>query len=58
MKRWHIGFNGREALVSDLVAGGTNGTEKVMPADDDHWLLPIPAYERQLNDNLEQNPGY
>ena len=58
MKRWHIGFNGREALVSDLVAGGTNGTEKVMPADDDHWLLPIPSYERQLNDNLEQNPGY
>ena len=31
---------------------------KEMPADDDHWLLPIPAYERQLNDNLEQNPGY
>ena len=58
MKRWHIGFNGREACVPDLVAGGTNGTEKVMPADDDHWLLPIPAYERQLNDNLEQNPGY
>lgn len=58
MKRWHIGFNGREACVPDLVAGGTNGTEKVMPADDDHWLLPIPAYERQLNDNLVQNPGY
>lgn len=58
LKRWHIGYNGREAYIPDLVAGGTNGTEKVMPADDDHWLLPIPAYERQLNDNLVQNPGY
>ena len=58
MKRWHTGFNGREACVSALVNGGVNGTQKVMSADDDHWLLPIPAHERQLNDNLEQNPGY
>lgn len=60
MKRWHIGFDGRPALypTAGLVRGGTESTEKVMPADDVHWLLPIPAYERQLNDNLEQNPGY
>lgn len=62
MKRWHIGFNGRPA--AEAVAGvgyvpeGTSNTQKSMPADDVHWLLPIPTYERQVNDNLEQNPGY
>lgn len=60
MKRWHIGFNGRPAYLpgKGIVPEGTSNTQKEMPADDDHWLLPIPAYERQLNDNLEQNPGY
>ena len=60
MKRWHIGFNGRPAVYpgAGIVPEGTSNTQKEMPADDDHWLLPIPAYERQLNDNLEQNPGY
>lgn len=60
MKRWHIGFNGRPAVYpgEGIVPEGTSNTQKVMPADDDHWLLPIPAYERQLNDNLVQNPGY
>ena len=60
MKRWHIGFNGRPAYLPGygIVPEGTSNTQKEMPADDDHWLLPIPAYERQLNDNLEQNPGY
>lgn len=60
MKRWHIGFNGRPACLPrrGIVPEGTDNTQKEMPADDDHWLLPIPAYERQLNDNLEQNPGY
>lgn len=60
MKRWHIGFSGRPAVYpgAGIVPEGTSNTQKEMPADDDHWLLPIPAYERQLNDNLEQNPGY
>lgn len=60
MKRWHIGFSGRPAVYpgEGIVPEGTSNTQKEMPADDDHWLLPIPAYERQLNDNLEQNPGY
>lgn len=60
MKRWHIGFNGRPAYLpgKGIVPEGTSNTRKVMEADDIHWLLPIPAYERQLNDNLEQNPGY
>lgn len=60
MKRWHIGFNGRPACLpgKGIVPEGTSNTQKEMPADDDHWLLPIPAYERQLNDNLVQNPGY
>ncbi len=60
MKRWHIGFNGRPAVYpgAGIVPEGTSNTQKEMPADDVHWLLPIPAYERQLNDNLVQNPGY
>lgn len=60
MKRWHIGFSGRPAVYpgEGIVPEGTSNTQKEMPADDDHWLLPIPAYERQLNDNLVQNPGY
>lgn len=58
MKRWHIGFSGRPGYVGGYVREGVSNTQKEMPADDDHWLLPIPAYERQLNDNLEQNPGY
>lgn len=60
MKRWHIGFNGRPAYLpgKGIVPEGTSNTQKVMDADDIHWLLPIPAHERQLNDNLEQNPGY
>lgn len=58
MKRWHIGFSGRPGYVGGYVREGVSTTQKEMPADDDHWLLPIPAYERQLNDNLEQNPGY
>ncbi len=58
LKRWGTGYSGREAYIGDLVRSGADNTEKVMPADDDHWLLPIPTYERQLNDNLVQNPGY
>ena len=60
MKRWHIGFNGRPAVYpgEGIVPEGTSNTQKVMEADDTHWLLPIPSYERRLNDNLEQNPGY
>lgn len=58
MKRWHIGFSGRPGYVEGYVREGVSNTQKEMSADDDHWLLPIPSYERQLNDNLEQNPGY
>ena len=62
MKRWHKGYEGRPAAAAVAGVGyvreGIDNTQKSMPADDDHWLLPIPTYERQLNDNLVQNPGY
>lgn len=58
LKRWHVGYNGRAAAIGGYIPGGTDRTEKVMTADDPHWLLPIPAHDRQLNDNLVQNPGY
>ena len=30
----------------------------VLPADDYHWLFPIPQSEIFANDNMQQNPGY
>ena len=69
LKRWHIGYNGRPArdysvqlptgkTLSGYTPAGTDRTQKNMPADDPNWLLPIPSYDIQLNDNLVQNPGY
>lgn len=29
-----------------------------LPADDYHWLFPIPQSEIFANDNMQQNPGY
>lgn len=62
LKRWGKGYEGREAqpLAANygLVYGGSSYTKKVMPADDIHWVWPIPSYEMRINNNLVQNPGY
>ena len=62
LKRWHDGFSSRkaqnEAIDADLVLDGGSFTEKNLGKDSDIWSWPIPDYDRRLNPNLEQNPGY
>lgn len=62
LKRWGIGYEGREAQPYAVECGyvqtGKSYAEKSMPADDIHWVWPIPSYEIRVNNNLKQNPGY
>lgn len=61
LKRWHKGFDGRDAQNGAPVMTQTDSYEnKVLPADDYHFNWPIPAYEIQTNANLanQQNEGY
>lgn len=64
LKRWGKGYEGREAqpqaVNKNYVNTGANYDQKSMPADDVHWVWPIPSYEVRVNPNLEgeQNPGY
>lgn len=62
LKRWGKGYSGREGqpilVQAGLVLSGQSYTGKSMPADDFHWLLPIPSYEVRVNDNLVQNDNY
>jgi len=37
---------------------GTSAAFLTLPAGDDHFQLPIPVNELNLNPNMEQNPGY
>lgn len=61
-KRWGKGFNGRPgqtgAVAASVLMTGNSYATKAMASDDNHWCWPIPAYDMQVNDNLEQNPGY
>jgi len=39
--------------------GNSNSTNQFTVAwNDDHLILPIPQRERDVNENLTQNPGY
>lgn len=62
LKRWGKGYTGRAAqpyaAYLGYVTSGDNYTDKSMPADDYHWVWPIPSYEIRINPNLKQNPGY
>lgn len=64
LKRWGKGYEGRAAQPfakeNALIYTGKNYDEKSMPADDIHWVWPIPSYEIRVNSNLQkqQNPGY
>jgi hypothetical protein len=51
----------RNAVEGDYANGlGTKveTTALTIPAGDYKWQLPIPQFQRDLNSNLEQNPGY
>lgn len=62
LKRWNIGFNGRPAQdgakAAMAVMTGAGFEDKVMAAGDNMLCWPIPSYERKINDNLVQNPGF
>ena len=51
----------RNAVEGDYANGlGTKveATALTIPAGNYKWQLPIPQFQRDLNSNLEQNPGY
>ena len=51
----------RNAVEGDYASGlGTKveATALTIPAGSFKWQLPIPQFQRDLNSNLEQNPGY
>jgi hypothetical protein len=51
----------RNAVEGDLADGTGQKVETTaltIPAGDFKWQLPIPQSERDLNSNLQQNPGY
>lgn len=62
LKRWGEGFGPREgqpgAVAAHILAEGDKFVGLSMAADDYHLVWPVPKYELQVNDNLEQNPGY
>ena len=62
LKRWGLGFEAREAQAGTIsrnaVMRGDYYDGRAMKADDRSFIWPIPADERRLNVNLEQNPGY
>ena len=62
MKRWGIGFDGRNAQpnASNLITSSpdTSFEKKSMDADDRAMCWPIPSYEIKINTNLVQNKGY
>ena len=46
---------GSSITYSDATArGGITG----VPSDSKYWALPIPKSQMDVNENLEQNPGY
>lgn len=51
----------RSATIGDFANGGgtlPEASSLSLPAGSFKWQLPIPQYQRDLNRNLQQNPGY
>jgi hypothetical protein len=46
----------KEIMLMELVQ--VESTALTIPAGDFKWQLPIPQSQRDLNSNLQQNPGY
>jgi hypothetical protein len=47
----------KEIMLMELVQK-VESTALTIPAGDFKWQLPIPQSQRDLNSNLQQNPGY
>jgi len=60
LKRWGIGFNGREMQpgAANVLQQGEYFNGKVFDAGSYFFQYPVPAYEMKINKNLVQNPGY
>lgn len=60
LKRWGIGFNGREMQpgAANVLQQGNVFNDKVFEANSNYFQWPVPAYEMKINKNLVQNPGY
>lgn len=58
MKRWNIGFTDRIPQNANMTQSGSGFNKITIPAGDYHFTWAIPSYERQVNPNLEQNPGW
>lgn len=62
LKRWGLGYSGRApqdgAASAGVVITQPNFIDKSMPANDYHFVWPVPKHELQVNPNLVQNEGY
>lgn len=59
LKRWHMGVKRGEAQQRDLcLLPGANTTDLDMPSNSNRMVWPIPKHEKDVNGNIQQNPGY
>lgn len=59
LKRWHMGVQRGETQQRDLcLLPGANTTDLNMPSNSNRLVWPIPKHEKDVNPNIQQNPGY
>ena len=60
LKRWHMGITRGVPQQEDICAmpGADYSTGLTKPADDYHFVWPIPQHEMDTNPQIVQNPGY
>lgn len=60
LKRWHMGITRGVPQQEDICAmpGADYSTGLNKPADDYHFVWPIPQHEMDTNPQIVQNPGY
>lgn len=59
LKRWHLGVQRGETQQRDLcLLPGANTTDLNMPSNSNRLVWPIPKHEKDVNPNIQQNPGY
>lgn len=59
LKRWHLGVQRGNTQQRDLcLLPGANTTDLNMPSNSNRLVWPIPKHEKDVNPNIQQNPGY